>query len=291
MAWTAPRTWVASEVTTAALFNTHLRDNMLILGTAIGADGRLVALSASYLASLDGTNLTGVAVVGAANTYTAGKQDLSGGTARVVIPVGTDKFDGAAGNKTPGSLWVEGNYLHHVAESTKVEWRYLGTSVGASAGTVGSVWVDTDAMLHYIDSSGVERYVLSSSYPHADGAAVGGSLWAEGYLHWANTGGQEYEGHADTHSDGTSHSDVAHTNTHSDSHGDVAHDDVAASHTDTHADHTDVGHADYHADTTTLHTDVAHTDTYSDTHGDVSHADHSDHADVAHDDRPESIGT
>lgn len=31
MAWTAPRTWVALEVVTAALLNTHLRDNLLAL--------------------------------------------------------------------------------------------------------------------------------------------------------------------------------------------------------------------------------------------------------------------
>lgn len=29
MAWTAPRTWVADEIVTAALMNTHLRDNLL----------------------------------------------------------------------------------------------------------------------------------------------------------------------------------------------------------------------------------------------------------------------
>jgi hypothetical protein len=31
MAWTAPRTWVAGETVTAALFNTHVRDNLLTL--------------------------------------------------------------------------------------------------------------------------------------------------------------------------------------------------------------------------------------------------------------------
>ena len=29
MAWTAPRTWVTAEIVTAALFNTHIRDNFL----------------------------------------------------------------------------------------------------------------------------------------------------------------------------------------------------------------------------------------------------------------------
>lgn len=31
MAWTAPRTWVAGEVVTAALLNTHVRDNLSYL--------------------------------------------------------------------------------------------------------------------------------------------------------------------------------------------------------------------------------------------------------------------
>lgn len=31
MAWTSPRTWVAGEVVTAALLNTHLRDNLMML--------------------------------------------------------------------------------------------------------------------------------------------------------------------------------------------------------------------------------------------------------------------
>lgn len=30
--WTAPRTWVAGEVVTAALLNTHVRDNLLAIG-------------------------------------------------------------------------------------------------------------------------------------------------------------------------------------------------------------------------------------------------------------------
>lgn len=38
MAWTTPRTWVAGELVTAALFNTHLRDNLNFL-YATGAGG------------------------------------------------------------------------------------------------------------------------------------------------------------------------------------------------------------------------------------------------------------
>lgn len=34
MAWTVPRTWVASETVTAALMNTHVRDNLKAIGDA-----------------------------------------------------------------------------------------------------------------------------------------------------------------------------------------------------------------------------------------------------------------
>ena len=34
MAWTSPRTWVASEVVTAAIMNTHVRDNLKAIGDA-----------------------------------------------------------------------------------------------------------------------------------------------------------------------------------------------------------------------------------------------------------------
>lgn len=34
MAWTSPRTWVAAETVTAALMNTHVRDNLKALGDA-----------------------------------------------------------------------------------------------------------------------------------------------------------------------------------------------------------------------------------------------------------------
>ena len=38
MAWTAPRTWIATAIHTAALLNTHLRDNLLFLRAYISPD-------------------------------------------------------------------------------------------------------------------------------------------------------------------------------------------------------------------------------------------------------------
>lgn len=37
MGWTAPRTWAAGETVTAALLNTHLRDNLKALGDPMAA--------------------------------------------------------------------------------------------------------------------------------------------------------------------------------------------------------------------------------------------------------------
>lgn len=37
MAWTSPRTWVAGETVTAAILNTHVRDNLLDLGGTAAA--------------------------------------------------------------------------------------------------------------------------------------------------------------------------------------------------------------------------------------------------------------
>lgn len=43
MAWTAPRTWTTGEVVTAAILNTHVRDNLTALGTMIDATNGLTA--------------------------------------------------------------------------------------------------------------------------------------------------------------------------------------------------------------------------------------------------------
>lgn len=54
MAWTTPRTWVASEVVTAALLNTHLRDNLRFLK---GLDGVVLVEDALQLGTSAGPRL------------------------------------------------------------------------------------------------------------------------------------------------------------------------------------------------------------------------------------------
>lgn len=215
----------------------------------------------------------------------SGKQSFySAGS--VVIPVGTDKFDGRSGAKTAGSLWVEGDNFHYV-DAGASEWYFAGLLVGTPAPTAeaGSIWVDSsDGMLHYIDASNVERKVWSNSSPHTDAAAAVGSLWVEGdYMHIIAGSGVERTCHYDvSHSDGSPHTDTDYGD-----HSDVAHDDTAHSdYTVPHTDHTDGGHADVpysHGDTS--HVDTPHTD-----HSNDSHSDHTVHSDVAHQDNPTEVG-
>lgn len=58
MAWTAPRTWVATEVVTASIMNTHVRDNLLETGPA-----KVTAAGQSLFST--GANALAAASVGA----------------------------------------------------------------------------------------------------------------------------------------------------------------------------------------------------------------------------------
>lgn len=293
MAWTAPRTWADAEVPTAAMFNAHLRDNLLVLKTTRAASGQLSLLDSSTLADVGAANLTGIAHAAASASFTAGRSRFNqGASVRFVLPIGADKWTGTKGVDARG-VWVEGNDLHHIDQDHATEWRYAGTIVGTPAGAQhGSVWVE-GSDLHYIDESGVERYCIfaGATSVHTDGAALGGSAWVETYVHWIQESGiVEMPGHADVthsdHSDHADHTDHGDTGPHTD-HDD--HSDTGSAHVDTHADHTDVGHADVHADHTD-HTDHGdHGDSGAHTDYTAAHQDGTPHSDVLADSRPVAV--
>lgn len=294
MVWTAPRTWVDGETPTATLFNTHLRDNQLILKTPFDSGGKLTALSSTYLADLDGSNLTGLAIFGGSNSFTAGTHSFYSAVLRV--PVGSNKYGGTSGNKTAGSIWVESTALCHV-DDTQDEWQYVGDSVSTpGAGYAGCVWLDTsDNRIHYVDALGTERVCLSSSQPHTDAAGDLGSIWTETYLHAMSASSVERQYHNDVshsnHNDNLDHSD--HDN-HTD-HGDYTdHDDSGSGHSDHddgHVNHDDYSHADVypHGD----YTDYSDHDDDINWGGHDNHTDYDDYTDhdnVAADSRPTYIG-
>ena len=111
MAWTAPRTWVSAELVTAALMNTHVRDNDTALragGIAIASQAAnevIIGASATQLGRV-AVGLTGevfVGVTGAAPDF-APTLALTGGAggATVTIPAtGRIYLDGG------GNTWIE----------------------------------------------------------------------------------------------------------------------------------------------------------------------------------------
>lgn len=108
MAWTTPRTWVTSEVVTASLLNTHLRDNLNFLKSG-------VVSSTTVSASVGPTSATTELVVASAPAVT-----LDGTTQvevmfnwyNVTYTVATDSFlmrlyDGpTAGSGTQVAQWL-----------------------------------------------------------------------------------------------------------------------------------------------------------------------------------------
>lgn len=289
MAWTAPRTWVASENTTAVLFNAHLRDNPDFIKDVMNDVGKFLGITSAYLEDLDGTNVAGLIQPTDDNDH-EGVNNFNNSGGRVVIPVGADKYTGTIGVDAKG-VWIEGDYFHHIDE-TFIEWRMLGTFVSTPGGGAipGSVWFDTSTnRLHYIDADGDERkYDFNTSNVHDDSGIEGGSTWVEDdHLHWIYNNRYDYRMHQDVshtdhddHTDGSSHNDYTDYSDYSD------HLDGGSGHADSYGDHTDYSHYDVYVDHTD-HTDHDdHTDTGSGHTDSSSHNDHTDHDDIAADSRP-----
>ena len=69
MAWTNPRTWAVGENVTAALMNTHVRDNMLQTAPArVTTQGDIVFASGANALSRLGIAAVNKVLVGGANT-------------------------------------------------------------------------------------------------------------------------------------------------------------------------------------------------------------------------------
>lgn len=93
MPWATPSTWSVGQLVNADKLNEQVRDNFAHLKIALNDDGKIVALSAAYVADLDGSNLTGVVRLAGDNDYTAGVHNFGGGAGtRFVLPVGADRW-------------------------------------------------------------------------------------------------------------------------------------------------------------------------------------------------------
>lgn len=126
MSWTAPRTWVAAEVLTAANFNTHIRDN---LDAAAGANKAACRVFNSATQSIANNTVTAVTH----NSETYDRQSLhstSVNTSRVTIPSGW------------GGVWRFTGHIEFAANATGE--RHIG--VYKNAGGVAMGGINTNAI-------------------------------------------------------------------------------------------------------------------------------------------------
>ena len=97
MAWTSPRTWVTAELVTAALLNTHVRDNLTYLLTNV-------------------PNLTVASITNTASPYTAATSavilgNTSGGNITVNLPAAASNSGKSyyIKNTGTGTLTIDGS--------------------------------------------------------------------------------------------------------------------------------------------------------------------------------------
>ena len=109
MAWTTPRRWVGGDMATAAILNTHIRDNLLVLSTHAHAGGagdgndELSGLDFLQLDSIGAASVAGQLkrninhITWGAGGYVISNVDDVAGTA-CLRTVGTGAQQVAAGN-------------------------------------------------------------------------------------------------------------------------------------------------------------------------------------------------
>lgn len=113
MAWTAPRTWTDGEIPTAAVFNTHVRDNLAELSpTALGAKygTRTLLNIKDYGAVCDGTTNDTLAVRAAVAAVTTLRASGFARPNGILIPHGTTRLEvnGAGAQAPVTSGWRTG---------------------------------------------------------------------------------------------------------------------------------------------------------------------------------------
>lgn len=126
MSWTAPRTWVTGEIVTAALLNTHLRDNVNDLDRRTSPSGSVVATSQTTTS----TSYTDLATAGPAVTVTIGS------TGKALV-----SMHGAIANATSSlasyfGFAVSGATVTAASDATAIGFTSPSSGAGIRAGTV-----------------------------------------------------------------------------------------------------------------------------------------------------------
>jgi hypothetical protein len=154
MAWTSPRTWSTSELVTAAIMNTHVRDNLLALksppsGVALlnsnisttstsfvdltGATVTFTTAGGKVLVLFQGTQFVASGSVDETGAYRLLTDGVDSGQLALVRTVSTGSV---ADYKSVAMMYVSGT-LSAGSHTFKVQWKSVGgaqiTMVAASA--------------------------------------------------------------------------------------------------------------------------------------------------------------
>jgi hypothetical protein len=166
---------------------------------------------------------------------------------------------------SPGSIWVEGNYLAYIDELNHKRLYYIDpTGVFPTAAIPGAIFVNqNDSMLRIVNSSKEVR--ITNHSDHSDTSAINKTKY------------NDSDAHSDTiivdipHADETYYSDTI-----------PIHDDYSPPYSN-HSDYSDTPYSDTHSDTPykDLPTYTDHSN-YTDQHYDDVYTDYSQHNDVVH---------
>lgn len=127
MAWTSPRTWVAGEVVTAALLNTHVRDNLKTIGDAWGSYTPTLTNGSNGNGTLTGAYTQAGKLTFFRIVWTLGSTSSISGILQISLPVTAIVNDFLS----PASA-----YLNDLSDGTDSGRRVFGTALLSSGTTI-----------------------------------------------------------------------------------------------------------------------------------------------------------
>lgn len=158
MAWTTPRTWVAAEVVTAALLNTHIRDNQTDLDARINAISGLVKQIAHMSTTTEDTTTSATF---ADTSLTLSFTPVSASSTIYVFVNHNGANGSSAGIKGSVRLMRDSTVLQVIADEVRyihtsnaaIAYVYSESSPGTSAVTYHTEFAEPASGTFYLQSS------------------------------------------------------------------------------------------------------------------------------------------
>lgn len=118
MAWTAPRTWVSTEIITASIMNTHVRDNLLETAPAKATAAGLVLATAAN--SIVVRPPSSASVTALETTASTGYTNIGTDGPAVSIPTGSDVFIAISARVSSTTAGALPSFAYAIAGATAI---------------------------------------------------------------------------------------------------------------------------------------------------------------------------